>query len=342
MKTEPFAATWITTKEERTPYVVLDANSRYWDKDRGPRLNRVIFRNDLSKEDALELCLSTEGKVDIVTQVSPMDASRVCNSRYAELINVNGNKIVSGIFNRYRQDIDFDDRRLRLAFNLAVDRTKLIDEAFFGYADLVPALTPPWAFDFPEELTPIKYNPVLARQLLVESGWPAGKVLKIAAQKEFERVAFVLAKHYKLALNIEVNVTVLSSEEEVKWRRVVAEKKLVPDWDILLASTTALFFEGTPAFFHREYFGSDGALRVGPEIPEMETFINKMATQIDHNMLLDAAKDLDRFTYNEVLGLFLCSPKNLYAVNKHVNFQPYRTSFELADTEVTPLHWSRR
>src|SRR5947209_20130583 len=33
--------------------------------------------------------------------------------------------------------------------------------------------------------------------------------------------------------------------------------------------------------------------------------------------------------------------KALYAVSKHVNFGPYRTTFELAETEVDDQHWSR-
>ena len=37
----------------------------------------------------------------------------------------------------------------------------------------------------------------------------------------------------------------------------------------------------------------------------------------------------------------LCAPKALYAVNKHVSFGPYRTTFELAEAEVDDEHWSR-
>ena len=46
--------------------------------------------------------------------------------------------------------------------------------------------------------------------------------------------------------------------------------------------------------------------------------------------------------FDEALALFLCAPQALYAVNKHVNFGPYRTTFELAETQVDEQHWSRR
>jgi peptide/nickel transport system substrate-binding protein len=340
--TEPFASTWITTEEDRTPYVVLDANQQYWNKVRGPRLNQVVFRNDVTKEEALHLCVTTEGQVDIVTQVDPGDAEKVLASRFANLMNVNGNKILAGAFNRFRQDVDFNDRRLRLALNLAVDRQAFIREGFYGYADAVPALTPPWAFDFPEELTPRSYNPGEARRLLQEAGYPKGRALQIATMQEFEGAAFVLAEQLRESLQISVNVIVFALQDEVKWKRLVAEKKLTPNWDILLASTTALFFEGSPAFFHREFFGADGALRTGPVLPAFEALFKKIATQTNPRELLEAAKEVDRYTYKEALGLFLCSPQDLYAVNKHVTFRPYRTTLEFAETEVSPAHWSRR
>jgi len=51
--------------------VVLQANIDHWNRERGPRLERVTFRNDLSPEEALTLVCDTEGEVDIVTEVSP-------------------------------------------------------------------------------------------------------------------------------------------------------------------------------------------------------------------------------------------------------------------------------
>jgi hypothetical protein len=41
-------------------------------------------------------------------------------------------------------------------------------------------------------------------------------------------------------------------------------------------------------------------------------------------------------------ALFLCAPQALYAVNRHVAFDGYAATFELAETEVASQHWSRR
>ena len=67
-----------------------------------------------------------------------------------------------------------------------------------------------------------------------------------------------------------------------------------------------------------------------------------MAAQIDGQKLVKVAEQIDRYVFDEALALFLCAPQALYAVNTHVDFGPYRTTFELAETEVDEQHWSRR
>ena len=66
-----------------------------------------------------------------------------------------------------------------------------------------------------------------------------------------------------------------------------------------------------------------------------------MATQTGPARQTLAANRVDRYTTRQALALFLLAPQALYAVNRHVDFRPYRTTFELADTSVTADHWSR-
>jgi hypothetical protein len=67
-----------------------------------------------------------------------------------------------------------------------------------------------------------------------------------------------------------------------------------------------------------------------------------MAAETEGAKLGKVAEQIDRYVFDEALALFLCAPQALYAVNKHVSFGPYRTTFELAETEIDEQHWSRR
>ena len=97
MRTNPFASTGIIESEDRSPLLVLEANRSHWNIERGPRLERAIFRNDLTPAQALDLCISTEGEMDIVTEVSPADADRVIASEYAKLVVCDANRVLVGI-----------------------------------------------------------------------------------------------------------------------------------------------------------------------------------------------------------------------------------------------------
>lgn len=342
MSTRPFASTGIIESEERSPRLVLEANRSHWNLERGPRLERAIFRNDLTPEQALELCISTDGEMDIVTEVSPADAERILASRYANLVACDANRVLVGIFNRNSSNIPLHDRRVRQAINLAVDCQKVIAQGLAGYANPLCALTPSWCSGFPADMVEYGYHPEQAKQLLSEVNWPAERHLRIATPEAFAGVARLVATDIQAALAIEVDVLVVPQDKLMAGTRMMVEKKLPLPWDILISGWFDLSSEAPPAAVHREFFGSDGAFRVGPEISEFNHLYNEMAAQIDGTKLVKVAEQIDRYVFDEALALFLCAPQALYAVNKHVSFGPYRTTFELAETEVDEQHWSRQ
>jgi peptide/nickel transport system substrate-binding protein len=328
--------------EDRSPRLVLEANRSHWNIQRGPRLERVIYRNDLSAAEAVELCISTEGEMDIVSEVAPADAERILASEHAKLIACDANRVLVGVFNRFPLNIPLDDIRVRKALNLAVDKQKIIAQGFAGYANSLCALTPSWCTGFPSGMTGYEHDAEGARKLLDEVGWPTGRKLRIAAPAPFEGIAQFMASDIEQALGIGVEVTAIPPERMLSGSRMLIEKKLVPPWDILLTGWFDLTSDSPPAAVHREFFGSDGAFRAGPEIPEFNRLFTEMATQIDGPKLMKVAEEIDRYVFNEALALFLCAPQALYAVNKHVTFEPYKTTLELAETEVDERHWSRK
>ncbi len=131
IRREPLAAMWLW-HEDRTPRVRLVANTNYWDTSRGPHLREVIFRNDIPPDRALELICTTEGEVDILTEVSPADAERVEGSEHATLIAADAIGSIVGVINRDAEGLPLGDRRARQALNHAANREALVREALFG------------------------------------------------------------------------------------------------------------------------------------------------------------------------------------------------------------------
>ncbi|MGH2580664.1 MAG: ABC transporter substrate-binding protein [Actinomycetota bacterium] len=342
MRPDPFTCAWLIEEEDRSDRVVLEAYRNHWNTERGPRLERVVFRSDLSPAEALDLCISTEGEVDIVTEVSPADADRVITSDHAELVRADANRVLVGIINRYPSDVPLSDRRARQALNFAVDRQKVVSEGLLGHGSVLCALTPSWCSGFPPDAKPYPHDPERARKLMAEADWPEGRALRVATPGPFEGIARLVASDVEASLGIGVEVSVVPEGKLLAGAQMLVEKKLAPPWDVLVFGWFDLSSEAPPAAVHREFFGSDGAFRAGPELPEFDRLYAEMVAQTDGQKLVEVAERIDAHAFDEALALFLCAPQALYAVNKHVSFGPYRTTFELAEVEVGEQHWSRR
>ena len=76
--------------DKRSDRVVLEANLAYWDTARFPRLQRIIFDNTLGQKEAVELAKTGEGRVDLVTGLSPLETLRVAESPFAAVVKNRG------------------------------------------------------------------------------------------------------------------------------------------------------------------------------------------------------------------------------------------------------------
>lgn len=197
----------------RTERVVLEANGDHWNAERGPRLERVLFRIDLSPAEALDLVCTAEGEVDLVSEVSPPEVQRVLDSEHARLAAVDAMRVLVGIINRDADGAPLEDVRARRALNLAVDRDRLVREGFRRARLPLAGLAPPYAAGVPEGQQPYPHDPDQARHLLAQAGWPAGRSLRLAAPAELEGIARFLEADLRSSLRIDVDPTIVPPEQ---------------------------------------------------------------------------------------------------------------------------------
>ena len=337
----PFACVWLQ-REERTPVVRLTANTNYWNKDRGPRLQEVVFRNDITPQRALELVCDTEGEVDIVTEVAPADAARVQASEYAKLVTVNAHRVIVGVINRDVTDLPFSNSKARLALNLAVDRDALVERALFGHGSPLAGISLYSAVSLMHRTAPYPHDPKRAQALWVEAGGALDRPLRIAAPDDLEIIAWQMAKQISDSLGVATEVTIYRGvEERLDARRRLAAKQEPQGWDIFLHMQGGQAVDAPPLEMHRAFVGLSGEFRAGPVVPEFERLYAALVAQTAPPKQVEASHAIDKFVHDEALVLSLCAPHALYAVNKHVDFTPYSTTFELAECEVDDKHWSR-
>jgi ABC-type oligopeptide transport system substrate-binding subunit len=329
-----------STLERRSDRIVLEANTDYWDRQRFPRLQRVVFDNTLSQAEALELVKTSTGRVDLVSELRPVETLRVAESPFAKVVKNRGALMtVFGQFNMRKAQSPWHDVRLRQAVNLAVNRDELIRDVK-GNGVIIPALVPERAFGYDPTLVPYPFDPDKARRLLREADYPNGLAITLIAPQELQVQAISLSMMLEQA-GLAVDLQMLDAATFHRKTNVL-DVDSPPEqqvWDIALWSF--LDYLNFPVALLYHYFALDGPYDWAVEQPELRQLYEQALHAVDAEQQQRLIRQMERHTHEQAYVLFLYNPIQLYAVNKAVEFVPYVTTLlGLAETAVTEAHWS--
>jgi peptide/nickel transport system substrate-binding protein len=314
----------------------------YWDRSRFPRLKRIVFDNTLSHKEAVELVKTGEGRIDLVTDLSPVETLRVAQSPFATVVKNRGALMtVLGQFNMLKDGSPWRDVRLRRAANLAVNRGDLIQYGARGNGVAIPALVPVQEFGHDPALAAHPFDPVKARDLLREAGHPDGLGLSLLASEELEAQATVVSKMLE-RVGFKVDLKVLDPDTFNKKTTLplLDQPAAKQTWDIaLLANLDAFNF---PPYLIYQQFALDGPNDWVVEQPELRRLYDEVLRTVDRDKQQALLRQMERHTHEQAYFLFLYNPIQLYAVNKAVRFAPSVANLSFVETSVTDQHWSVR
>ena len=322
--------------------MVLEANLAYWDPTRFPRLHRIIFDNTLSQKEAVEQVKAGEGRVDLVTDLNPLETLRVAESPFAQVVKNRGAlTTVFGFFNMRKAGSPWHDVRLRQAVNYAINREDLIRYATKGNGVIIPALVPVQGFGYDADLAPYAFEPTKARHLLREAGTAEGLPLTLIASEALQVQATVVSKMLE-QVGFTVDLQILDG---VAFNRLtfLSELEQPPEhqpWDLALT----VFTDGRnfPVFEVYRRFTLDGHNNWGIADGTLHQLYDAVLRTVDREQQQALIRQMERHTHAQAYFLFLYNPIQLYAVNKAVEFVPYVIMLNLAETGVTAQHWSLR
>jgi peptide/nickel transport system substrate-binding protein len=308
-----------------------------------PRVKRIVFDNTLSQQEAVELVKTAEGRVDLVSELRPLDTLRVAQSPWATVVKNRGSLItVFGLFNLRKAESPWRDVRLRQAVNGAINREDLVRYAAKGNGVIIPALLPVASFGYAPDLAPYAFDPGKTRHLLREAGYPDGLALSLIAAEDLEVQATVVSKMLEQA-GFRVTLQMFDPVAYNRKTRVL-ELDQPPEhqpWDIALIAQSDLL-----NFSALEPYGTSmrgGIFDWGNEQPELRQLYEQILGTVDRERQHELLRQMERHTRDQAAFLFLYNPIGLYAVNKAVEFVPYVTGMlSLVDLSVTDEHWSVR
>jgi peptide/nickel transport system substrate-binding protein len=166
-----------------------ESNKAYWDRDtvgtreyRMPFVDRVTYR--IIKDEATQITALRTGKLDILESIRWQNVE----SLKASAPELKWNRwFATSPFLVMRTDTKpFDDVRVRRALNMAVNKEEIVKTYYNGNAELFAYPQHPGfgAYFQPLEEQPssvqelYKYDPVKARKLLADAGYPEGFTFK--------------------------------------------------------------------------------------------------------------------------------------------------------------------
>ena len=310
----------VSTLDTRSPEVVLLPNKDYWNPDRLPKA-RIVYDNAIGREDAIRSVETGDGRVDVVNDLSIAEVRAFKGEGHATVLSQRAKTVLTGLFNRNKADSPWNDPAVRRAINMAVDRDAVVDKGADGHGVVMPALIQGGRYGADPGMKPYARD-VEAAARVVEGAGLKGREILVLASPDWEDVVKVLTENLA-AVGLAVKADFSKAEVDPE------------GWDIKLE----WYFDWSPQYpvgvVHREFFGHNGAFRSAPEDEGFDALYRKLLRTPHQPAQEEVVREVERYVFDQALGLFLFSPHTLFAVSDRVSFTAYDTCMsELAETRV--------
>lgn len=198
------------TKGDR---VELAANPNYWDKSVKVKLEKVVFR--FVADAQAQAAALKSGDIDAIPEFAAPELIEdlKADNKLATVIGNTELKVVAGMNSAKKP---FDDKRVRQALMMAVDRKTLVEGAWSGFGTPIGSHYTPNDRGYVDLTGTHPYDPEKAKALLAEAGYGSGLTFTIKAPQ----MAYAQRSSQMLqAMFAEVGVTlnIETTEFPAKW-----------------------------------------------------------------------------------------------------------------------------
>jgi ABC-type transport system substrate-binding protein len=268
----------------------------------------------------------------------------VAESPFAKAVKSRDVAFFRGIFNLRKKDSKWRDTRIRQALNYAINRKELWKYGAKGNAyNLEGFLIPVGAYGHNPNLIPWTYDTTKARSLLAEAGYPDGFEVKIITPEALKLETQIMKRMLE-RIGLKVSYDILTDPE--MFRRVCISLLEKPpeeqDWDIHFYTLRDYSANPGASFLPWNYIRESDMLWIEYD-PVYENMWKDMIRTVDPEAQEEKIRQMVQYLYDHAYALFIYTPITLYAVNKEVDFVPYRSGYvRLKETSVTENHWSVR
>ena len=282
-----------TWKENDVIQVVR--NPLYWDAA-NVKLNGINFYA-IENIDTQERAFRA-GQLHKVLQ-TPLDKVPYYRREHPELIRIDP---YEGVY-FYRINVKrkpFDNPKVRLALNLAVDRESIVENITRAKQKSATGYTPPGMGDY-QPLDVIHYDPERARQLLAEAGYPNGRGfpkfnILINTSEAHRTVAEAIQQMWKQELNIDVGI------ENQEWK-VFMDSMNSLNYDVARYGWIGDFMD--PVTFLSMWRTGDGNNATGWSNPAYDQLLDEAAHTADPQKRFAILHQAEQLWLSEPAGVII-------------------------------------
>ncbi|WP_394180465.1 ABC transporter substrate-binding protein [Marinomonas posidonica] len=134
------------------------------------KVDRLVF--SITPDASVRYAKLKAGECDVMPYPNPADLEQMDQDPNINLMSQEGLNVGYLAFNTQKKP--FDDIRVRQALNLATDKSAIIDAVFQGAGKAAKNPIPPTMWSYNNNVVDYPYDPVKAKKLLAEAGYPDG------------------------------------------------------------------------------------------------------------------------------------------------------------------------
>ena len=151
-----------------------DATVRYrrFDDFWGPKAKLDVLVFSINKDPAVRLAKLRANECQVAAYPAPADLPAIRGDAALKLMDKSGLNIGYLAFNTQKKP--FDDKRVRQALSMALERKAILDAVYLGAGQPAKNLIPPTMWSYNDAVQATSFDPAAAKKLLAEAGYPDG------------------------------------------------------------------------------------------------------------------------------------------------------------------------
>lgn len=313
--------------------VTLVRNPRYWGEPPAPE--RIIFRE--IEEESVETVLFGNGELDYLRctpeqfdQLRTDDRVMSIGRPLAYTSPYSGYRYIG--WNQRRrvndevQPTKFADPRVRRAMTMLIDRQRMADDLFRGYATVATGPFAPTSPQSNPDIEPYPYDIEAARELLAEAGWEDRNNDGTLENEAGEPFRFTLtypsgSEIYEQMIRFfKDNFAkggIIMEAEPLQWS-VLVDKLNRSDFDAIILGWSGSIESDPYQIFHSDQIGDGGDNRVTYRNPELDALIEKARTTMDDEARMELWHEVHRILHEDQPYTFLHNSKALRFINRRI------------------------